>query len=85
MRKRKDGGLSLTTITKMLDNVKTPKSYTRLRMSSTPIEHRGFTKYLRFCKSKQFIKWSDEISLSGRNIVEYRLTDKGRTFLEMIG
>ena len=49
MRKRKDGGLSLTTITKMLDNVKTPKTYTQLRRSSTPKLPTGFIKYLHFC------------------------------------
>jgi len=83
MRKRKDGGLSLTTITKMLENVKTPKSFTQLRMSSTPREHRGFIKYLNYCKKQNFIQWSDEVALSGRNIVEYRLASNGWKFLEL--
>jgi len=55
LRKRKDGGLSLTTITKMLENVKTPMTFTKLRMTSTPLEHRGFIKYLNFCTSKNLM------------------------------
>ncbi len=85
MRKRQDGGLSLTTLSKMLENLKTPKSYTVLRMSSTPRGPQPFTKYLNFCKSRNLIEWSSEIALSGYNIIEYKLSPKGRDFLEMIG
>ena len=85
LRKRKDGGLSLTTINKMLENTKSPKSFTRLRMSSTPREHRGFMNYLRFCKDKQFVEWQPTVALNGHAIMEYRLSERGRTFLELVG
>ena len=84
MRKRKDGGLSITTISKMLENTKEPKSFTRLRMVSTPREHRGFMNYLRFCKMKQFVEWHPMTALNGHRIMEYRLTQRGRDFLEII-
>ena len=84
MRKRMDGGLSITTIEKMLENVRSPKSYTTLRMTSTPIEHRGFTRYLDWCKERDFMVWKDLIANNGHMIKEYTLSQKGREFLEII-
>ena len=55
MRKRKDGGLSLTTITKMLENVKTPRTFCDLNKISTPIYKKSFLKYLDYCVSKDLV------------------------------
>ena len=85
MRKRKDGGLSILTITKMLDNLKSPKSYTTLRMCSTPRFKQRFNVYLNWLKKKEFVGSGEEISLGGNNIIQYHLSPKGRDFLEMIG
>jgi len=55
MRKRKDGGLSLTTITKMLENVKTPKTFCDLNKISTPVYKKSFLKYLNYCTDRELI------------------------------
>jgi len=54
-RKKKDGGLSITTISKMLENVKSPQTYTQLHSSSTPILRMGFLKYLKWCVKHDLI------------------------------
>ena len=77
MRKRKDGGLSLTTLYKLLDNAKSPKSFEDLRMCSTPIYKDGFLKYLRWVKQRGFLAHK-------KNTRDYLVTQKGRDFLEMI-
>ena len=85
MRKRKDGGMSLLTIEKLLNNTKDPKSYTKLRMTSTPIFKQGFNTYLKWCKERAFLNWySIPMRDRGGRSVIYSLSEKGRTFLEMI-
>jgi len=79
-----DGGLSLTTISKMLENTKSPKSYTELRMCSTPRFKKRFNIYLNFCKQKEFVIPQDDENLNGNPIVLYQLSERGRDFLEMI-
>ena len=75
MRKRMDGGLSLTTLCKMLHNAESPKSFEELRMCSTPILKTGFLKYLKWVKQRGFL---DHISK------EYLLSQKGRQFLGLV-
>ena len=84
MRKRMDGGLSLTTLTKMLENTKSPKSYTELRMCSTPRFKQRFNVYLKFCKEKELVVPQDDVNGNNSPIVVYSLADKGWQFLEMI-
>ena len=83
-RKKIDVGLKTTTITKLLDNAKEPRSYTKLRMISTPRLKRGFHKYLKWCKEKGFLNSRIEGRGKTGYSVIYSLSEKGRTFLEMI-
>jgi len=78
-----DGGLSLTTLEKMLKTVKTPKSYERFRMSTTPIYKPGFFKYLHWCVDKGMLSRTLE-GTDPRQGVTYLTTEKGREFLVMI-
>ena len=55
MRKRMDGGLSLTTLCKLLHNAEYPRSFEELRLSSTPIFKDGFLKYLKWVKQHGFL------------------------------
>ena len=84
MRKRKDGGLSIITISKMLENLKSPKSYTSLRMCSTPRFKQRFNVYLNWLKKKELVNYSKEVELSGCNVIEYQLSQKGWNLLDLI-
>ena len=83
MRKKMDGGLSLTTLQKMLETVKEPKSYENFRMSTTPIYKRSFSKYVHWCIDHGFLNRRPLGSYT-RNGVIYLTTPKGRQFLELI-
>jgi len=84
LRKRKDGGLSLTTISRILENTKSPKSFTELRMCSKPLFKAGFIKYLKWIKEKEFVNYGKEVNLHGNNIIEYTLSQKGWNFLDLV-
>lgn len=83
MRKKMDGGLSLTTLSNMLENTKAPKSFTRLRMTSKPIHKQSFLKYLRFIKEHSFVEWTRCSDKPNSRII-YRLSQRGRVFLELV-
>ena len=83
MRKRMDGGLSLTTLQKMLETVKEPKSYEHFRLSTTPIYKRSFAKYLHWCVDHGFLNRTP-LGINVRQGVVYLTTPKGRQFLELI-
>ena len=79
MRKRMDGGLSVRTISKLLNNASYPRSFTDLRMVSTPIYKLGFCKYLRWMKEHELVnRWRD-----GNNVM-YLVTERGREFLRLV-
>lgn len=58
MRKRKDGGLSVITITKMLQAVSPPKTSAELARTTTPKMKKRFLEYHRWCKSRGFFNES---------------------------
>ena len=78
-----DGGLSLTTLQKMLETAKAPKSYESFRMSTTPIYKPSFFKYLHWCVDKGMLDRELQ-GTNSRNGVIYLTTEKGRQFLELI-
>jgi len=83
MRKKIDGGLSLTTLENLLKNTKDPKSFTRLRMCSKPIYKKSFLKYLQFIKAKSFVEWEKCGDKTNAQVI-YRLSQRGRVFLELV-
>jgi len=83
MRKKVDGGLSLTTLSNLLVNTRDPKSFTKLRMTSRPIHKQSFLKYLRFIKNKGFVEWT-KCSEKSNSLIIYRLSQRGRIFLDLI-
>jgi len=83
MRKRMDGGLSLTTLQKMLETVKEPKSYGNFRMSTTPVYKRSFAKYVHWCIDHDFLSRTPS-GIYTKNGVIYLTTEKGRQFLDLI-
>jgi len=83
LRKRVDGGLSLTTLEKMLNAARTLKSYERFRMSTTPIYKPSFFKYLNWCVDKGMLDRT-LVGINPKQGVVYLTTEKGRQFLELI-
>lgn len=85
-----DSSLKLDGITAILESLLVGQlSYTRLYVSSNIKFKKSFLKYLDYCKEKEFVtKHPGRNTESGRGenqrVVYYKITDKGRNFLELL-